>query len=36
MRKNKMENVIYDDLGLSSSDESNNESDNEFDNETDN
>ena len=36
IRKNKMENVIYDDLGLSSSDESNNESDNEFDNETDN
>ena len=31
-----MENLINDDLDLSSSDKSNNESDNEFDNETDN
>ena len=30
-----MENVINDDLDLSSSDESHNESNNEFDNETD-
>ena len=36
IRKNKMENLINDDLDLSSSDESDNESDNEFDNETDN
>ena len=35
IRKNKMENLIYD-LYLSSSDESDNESDNEFDNESDN
>ena len=35
MRKNKMENRIYDDLDLSSSDESDNESDNETDNEID-
>ena len=34
--KNKMENLINDDLDLSSSDESDNESDNETDNETDN
>ena len=33
--KNKMENLINDDLDLSPSDESDNESDNEFDNETD-
>ena len=33
--KNKMENLINDDLDLSSSDESDNESDNEFDDETD-
>ena len=36
IRKNKMENLINDDLDLSSSDKSDNESDNEFDNETDN
>ena len=36
IRKNKMENLINDDLNLSSSDESDNESDNEFDNEIDN
>ena len=36
IRKNKMGNLINDDLYLSSSDESNNESDNETDNETDN
>ena len=40
IRKNKMENVINDDLDISSSDESDNESDNEshnkFDNESDN
>ena len=36
IRKNKMENVINDDLGLSSSDESDNEFDNETDNGTDN
>ena len=32
IRKNKMENLINDDLDLSSSDESDNESYNEFDN----
>ena len=36
IRKNKMENLINDDLDLSSSDESDNETDNESDNETDN
>ena len=36
IRKNKMENLINDDLDLSSSDESDNESDNETDNKTDN
>ena len=36
IRKNKMDNLINDDLDLSSSDESNNESDNEFDNGPDN
>ena len=36
IRKNKMENIINDNLDLSSSDESDNESDNEPDNETDN
>ena len=35
IRKNKMENLINDDLDLSSADESNNESDNETDNEID-
>ena len=35
IRKNKMENLINDQLDLSLSDESDNESDNEFDNETD-
>ena len=35
IRKNKMENLINDDLDLSSSDESDNESDNESDSETD-
>ena len=35
MRKNKMENLINDDLDLSSSDEFDNESDNESDRETD-
>ena len=35
IRKNKMENLINDDLDLSSSDESDNESDNETDNEID-
>ena len=35
IKKNKMENLVNDDLDLSSSDESDNESDNEFDNETD-
>ena len=35
IRKNKMENLINDDLDLSSSDESDSESDNESDNETD-
>ena len=34
-RKNKMENLINDDLDLSSSDESDNKSDNESDNESD-
>ena len=36
IRKNKMENLINDDLDLSSSDESDNETDNESDSETDN
>ena len=36
IRKNKMENLNNDDLGLSSSDEFDNESDNETDNEIDN
>ena len=36
IRKNKMENLINDDLDLSSSDESDNETDNETDNESDN
>ena len=36
IRKNKMENLIDDDLDLSSSDESDNQSDNEADNESDN
>ena len=36
IRNNKMENLIDDDLDLSSSDESDSESDNESDNETDN
>ena len=36
IRKNKMENLINDDLELSSSDESDSESDNESDNETEN
>ena len=35
VRKNKMENLINDDLDLSSSDESDNESDDESDNESD-
>ena len=35
IRKNKMENLINDDLDLSSSDESDNEPDNESDNEVD-
>ena len=35
IKKNKMENLVNDDLDLSSSDESDNESDNDFDNETD-
>ena len=35
-RKNKMENLINNDLSLSSSDESDNESDKESDNESDN
>ena len=34
IRKNKMENLVNDDLDLSSSDESDNESDNESDTET--
>ena len=36
IKKNKMENLINDNLDLSSSDESDNESDNEFDNGSDN
>ena len=36
IRKNKMENLISDDLDLTSSDESDNESDNGSDNEIDN
>ena len=36
IKKNKMENLINDDLDLSSSDESDNELDNGSDNETDN
>ena len=36
IKKNKIENLINDDLDLSSSDESGNESDNEFDNGSDN
>ena len=36
IRKNKMENLINDDLDISSSDESDSESDNEFDNGSDN
>ena len=36
IKKNKMDNLINDDLDLSSSDESDNESDNEFDNGPDN
>ena len=36
IRKNKMDNLINDDLDLSSSDESDTESDSESDNETDN
>ena len=36
IKKNKMENLINDDLDISSSDESDNESDNEFDNGSDN
>ena len=36
LRQNKMENLINDDLNLSSSDESDNESDNECDSESDN
>ena len=36
IRKNKMENLINDDLDLSSFDESDNETDNESDSETDN
>ena len=35
IRKNKMENLIDDDLDLSSSDKSNRDSDNEIDNESD-
>ena len=35
IKKNKMENLINDDIHLSPSDKSDNESDNEFDNETD-
>ena len=35
IEKNKMENLVNDDLDPSSSDESDKESDNEFDNETD-
>ena len=36
IKKNKMENLLNDDLDLSPSDESDNESDNEFDNGSDN
>ena len=36
IRKNEMENLINDDLDLSSTDESDNEGDNETDSETDN
>ena len=36
LRQNKMENLVNDDLNLSSSDESDNESDNECDSESDN
>ena len=36
IRKNKVENLIYDELDLSSSDESDNETDNESNSETDN
>ena len=36
IKKNKVENLINDDLDLSSSDESDGESDNEFDNGSDN
>ena len=36
IKKNKMDNLINDDLDLNSSDESDNESDNESDSETDN
>ena len=36
IKKNKMENLINDDLDPSSSDEPDNESDNEIDNESDN
>ena len=36
LKKNKMENLINEDLDLSSSDQSDNESDNEFDNLSDN
>ena len=36
IRNNKMENLINDDLDLSSSEKSDSESDNEYDNETDN
>ena len=36
IKKNKMENLLNDDLDLSLSDESDNESENEFDNESDN
>ena len=36
IRKDKMENLINDDLDLSSSDESDNESDNESENKSDN
>ena len=35
IKKNKIENLVNDDLDLSLSNESDNESDNEFDNETD-
>ena len=36
IRKNKMENLIYNELNLSSSDESDNDNDNQSDNESDN